>query len=125
MNTFPSSSASGGELSTSPDIADFAESLSPDAVQIASTASGFPLPNKQFTFNPKMWTFTLSNVSQADKETIMTFYSNNDSTEFYWENEQEDEIYTVCFLAPPMPKMQNDDNKNLWVIRMQFLQTAP
>ena len=121
MNTYPAESS----LGTSPSISGFGESLSSDAVQVASTTSGFPLLNKQFTFNPKTWSFTLGNVSQTAKAAIMAFYAANESLEFYWKNEQDNITYTVCFVSPPVARLQGDDNKSLWSIRMQLLQTAP
>ena len=103
----------------------FAEELSKDTVQIASTASGLPVLNKLFTFDPKTWKVTLSLVSQADKESVITFYKANCDVPFDWSNTQETppQTYEIIFAKPP--KCTLDKIKNRWRIQFIFMQYSP
>jgi hypothetical protein len=118
MNTFPA-------LTASPDIASFVEDYSSEAVEIASYASGYPCINEHFTFDPMTWQYTLSNVSQTDKDTLLNFYQLNKGVSFYWENEQDSTVYDVIFVQQPSRRMQNNDDKSLWSISMVVRQASP
>lgn len=117
MNTFPT-------LSTGLDISGFSDEPSDNAVRIASTASGYPVINELFTFDPRTFSGTLSNVSETDKQTVMAFYEANKGVPFYWLNEQDDTVYEVCFASKPRPSIMDGDDKTKWRIPLTFLQTA-
>ncbi len=117
MNTFPT-------LDRSPDIEGFADEYSGECVQIASTASGYPVLNDMFTFDARTWTYTLSYVSQTDKSILMSFYQSNKSVPFYWLNEQDNTVYEVVFIQKPTCRMQDNDNNELWEIGLVLRQSA-
>lgn len=117
MNTFPT-------LDRSPNIQGFADEYSDESVQIASTASGYPVLNELFTFDPRTWNYTLSYVDQTDKDTLMSFYQSNKAVPFYWLNEQDDTIYEVVFTQKPTCRMQDDDDNELWEIGLVLRQSA-
>lgn len=116
MATFP-------VLSRSQSIEGFVEELSKEAVQIASMASGLPLLNKIFTFDPKTFKFTLDCVSQIDKETVITFYEDNKDVPFSWLNGQDSVTYEVIFMSKPACKLE--DRKDLWRIGLILRQYSP
>lgn len=118
MATYPT-------LSRSPGVKGFAEDISKNAVQIASSASGLPVLNKLFTFAGKTWKFTSYLVVQADKETVLTFYEANKDIPFDWSNTQETApiTYEVIFMHPP--KCTLDKLKNRWRIVNTFRQYSP
>jgi len=116
MNTFPT-------LSSSPNIKGFVEELSDEAVRIASTASGYPVLNKLFTFDPRTWKFALYCVSQTDKSAVITFYEANKDVPFNWKNGQDGETYEVIFMSKPA--CQLEDCKDLWLINLILRQNSP
>ena len=117
MATFPTLSRTLGAKN-------FAEELSKNTVQVASKASGLPVLNKLFTFDPKTWKFTLYLVSQTDKETVLTFYEANKDVPFDWSNTQEGPTtYEVIFDRPPKCKL--DKLKTRWTITFMFTQYSP
>ena len=115
MNTFPT-------ILTGPGDRFFSDEKSPNAVSVGSTASGRPVLNKLFTFDPRMFDFELRFVSQADKLTVMTFYEENKDVPFNWLNEQDDEEYEVVFIGPPRCRV--DGEKDLWRIGLVLFQNA-
>jgi hypothetical protein len=117
MNTFPT-------LDCGPTIGNFSDEFSDEAVQVASSDSGYPLMNEKFTFDPRTFSVVLDNVSQMDKETLMTFYQNNKSVPFYWDNEQDGEQYEVVFIGKPTCQMYDDDDYELWHIELLLKQVA-
>ena len=118
MATFPT-------LDRSPGYKGYSEELSKESVQIASKASGLPLVQKLFTFDPKTWKHTLYLVSQADKETVITFYEANKDVPFDWSNTQETSpiTYEIIFIQPPKCKL--DRVKDRWQISFVFTQYSP
>lgn len=116
MATFP-------ELSRSPGARGFSEELSDEAVAIGTKASGLPVVNKLFTFDPKTWKYTLYSVSQADKESIITFYNTYKDVPFDWTNAQNEETYEVIFGAKP--DCQLDGLKTIWRIQLILIQYSP
>lgn len=117
MATFPNA------LSRSPGAKGYSQVLSKDTVQKAKKASGLPVLNKLFTFDGLEWKFTLYLVSQADYDTIMTFYGANLDIPFNWENTQDSNTYEVIFAAPP--KCSLDRVKDRWRMQFRFLQYSP
>ena len=115
MNTFPTILTGSGFV--------FRDDKDPDTVQVASTASGYPILNKLFTFDGRIFSFDWYFVSQADKETIMTFYENNKDVPFFWNNEQDDVKYEVVFTQPPRYRV--DGQKDRWKIRLELMQSSP
>lgn len=115
MSTFP-------VISRSPKH-DFTEELSPEAIQVASKASGLPVVNKLFTFDPKTWGVEYGLVIQADKDTLMAFYEANKDVPFDWANTQDGNTYEVIFAGPPKCKL--DRLKTRWNISITFLQYSP
>jgi len=116
MATFPT-------LSRTPGVQGYIEDTSKDAVNIASKASGLPVVNKLFTFDPKTWKYSLFLVSQADKETIAAFYEANKDVPFSWYNYQESETYEVIFDGPPAYSL--DKIKMRWHINLMLVQYSP
>ena len=117
MATFPNT------LSRSPGCKGFSVVLSNEAVKIASKASGLPVLNKLFTFDPATFKFTLFLVSQADYTTIMAFYNANKDVPFDWENTQDSNTYEVIFAGPPNCTL--DKLKNRWKMQFTFMQYSP
>jgi len=99
----------------------FSDEKSDDAVLVHSTASGYPVLNKLFTFDGRTFTPELRSVIEADKLTVMAFYEINKAKEFPWYNEQDATWYTVCFINKP--KCRLDGRKDLWRIQLNLLQT--
>jgi len=115
MNTFPT-------LSTSYDLNSFTEQNSPEAVQVASFDSGHSVLNERFTFDPLSWTVQLICVSQLDKESVVSFYDTNKGLVFLWHNDQDDMIYEVIFVQPPVCRIQGENN--LWTIELGLRQAS-
>jgi len=115
MNTFPTIQSGQSFI--------FSDEPSDQAVVIASTASGYPSLNKQFTFDPRTFIHELHTVIQADKLIVMTFYETNKDVPFYWNNEQDGIKYIVCFVGKPGCRI--DGQKDLWRILMTLRQTTP
>ena len=101
----------------------FSDEPSNEAVLVGSTASGYPVLNKLFTFDPRTFGFTLRSVVDADKITIMDFYEDNKEVPFFWTNPQNDVTYEVAFVRPPRPRM--DGRKDLWRLDIELRQTSP
>ena len=117
MATFP-------VLSRGPGARGYTEEIDKDAMQIGKKASGLPVLNKLQTFAGKTWKHTRYLVTQADKETYLTFYEANKDVPFDWNNEQEDgTTYEVIFLGPP--KCSLDRLKTRWRIQFVFAQYSP
>ena len=117
MATFPNT------LSRSPGAKGYSQVLSKGTVQKAKKASGLPVLNKLFTFDALEWKFALYLVSQADYDTIMTFYEANLDIPFDWENEQDSNTYEVIFATPP--KCSLDRLKDRWKMIFVFMQYSP
>ena len=115
LNTFP-------YTIHSPDNKTFRNEKSDEAVLIGSMASGYPLMNKQFTFDPITFTRNLRFVSQTNKLTIMAFYEANKDVPFYWTDEQDDIQYEVAFVSKP--ECVSDGEKELWKITLELRQTS-
>lgn len=101
----------------------FADEKNPDAVLVASTASGYPHLNKLFTFDARTFPFEMRSVPEADKLTIMTFYEANKEVPFYWPNPQDSVTYEVCFNGK-RPRCRIDGRIDLWRIVIEFRQTS-
>ena len=116
MNTFPT-------ITQGPSRVNFSDEPSNDAVIVASTASGYPVLNPQFTFDARTFTFILPNVPNADKLTLMTFYDDNKDVTFYWTNEQDDTEYEVIFVDSP--KCRIGGRIDFWNILLKLRQSTP
>ena len=110
-------------LSRSPGHTGFVEDLNARAVGVASKASGLPMVNKLFTFNPESWRYILNLVSQADKEAIITHYKANCDIPFDWLNEQNDVTYEVIYAKPPVCRL--DKSQITWKISLTLTQYSP
>lgn len=98
----------------------FRDEPSDEAVLIGSYASGYPLLNKQFTFDPDTFEFEKRHVSQANKLTFMAFYEANKDLVFYWTNEQDSVKREVAFARKPRCRI--DGEKDKWRISFEFVQ---
>ena len=114
MNTFPIISRGPSRR--------FSDEPSDEAVLVASTASGYPVLNKLFTFDPRTFTPELRSVSNADKLTVMAFYEANKDVPFYYYNKQDLVTYEVIFLSKPRCIM--DGRKDLWRILLNLRQSS-
>ncbi len=65
MNTFPDIDRKPSQI--------FSDEKSSQAVLIADVASGYPLLNKLFTFDPRTFSFEMPCVPEVDKLEIMAF----------------------------------------------------
>jgi len=115
MNTFPVNVRS-------PNL-NFSDEPSDKAVLIADMASGYPLLNKLFTFDPRMFNFELLAVSEADKLEIMEFYENNKDVPFYWLNKQAQTQHEMVFIRKPGCKLHR--RKDRWRIMLSLRQSSP
>lgn len=93
------------------------------AVIVGSTASGYPVLNKQSTFAPRTFTPELRSVIEADKLTVMAFYKTHKDIPFPWYNKQDSLTYEVAFVNRPRCRM--DGRKDLWRIQLTLRQTSP
>ncbi len=109
-------------FSTSPKREGFVDEYSNDIVIVDTYASGYPLINPQFTFNPKFFSYDMYYVSQTDKESYMTFYENNKNNNILWTNEQDDNIYIVIFTEKPNCELQGA--KEEWKIETDLKQVG-
>lgn len=119
MDTFPT-------ITRRPGWRGWKEEYSKEAVQVASFASGTPLLNPLFTFDPLTFTPPYYLVSQADKETLMAFYKAHKDIPFEWINTQKPDApitYEVIFVQPP--KCQLDRVQDRWKISFIFRQYSP
>jgi len=116
LNKFP-------DISRKPEQEGFRDEPTGQAVLIADMASGYPLLNKLFTFDPRNIEFELRAVLEADAGTVMQFYEDNKDVPFYWFNDQKKETIEVCFLKKPRCRL--DGRRDLWRILISFLQTSP
>ena len=115
MNTFP-------DISRKPNQT-FSDEPSTQAVLIGDMASGYPLLNKLFTFDPRTFSFEMPCVPEADKQEIMAFYENNKEVTFYWLNKQDKTQYEVAFVNKPGCKL--DGRGDLWRITLNLRQNSP
>jgi len=119
MATFPVLTRKGSK-------AGYLEVHSKDAVHVASKASGLPVVNKLFTFDPMTWKYSLKLVTNADKATLMTFYNANEDVPFDWFNPQDGNTYEVIFNMPPQCIMDGSDGTNIyWKIVLNLTQYSP
>lgn len=119
----PAISSSFPALTRSPGLSGYAELLSTSTVIRGRSESGYPVANKQFTFDPKTWRFSLYSVVQADKEIVMDFYEAYKDIPFNWLNRQESVTYEVAFEEPPECSLMG--RKDLWQINLTLVQTSP
>lgn len=115
MNTFP-------DISRKPNQ-NFSDEPSGKAVLIGDMASGYPLVNKLFTFDPRTFDFEMPCVPELDKLEIMEFYENNKDVPFYWFNKQDKTMYEVIFISKPGCRLQG--RGDLWNIRIMLRQNSP
>lgn len=116
MNTFPN-------IERKPEQRGFSVEPTGEAVLIGSVASGYPLLNKLFTYDPEIIKFELPAVIDADKITVMQFYNDNKDVPFYWYNDQARETIEVCFYS--QPKCRLDGRRDLWRITIELIQVSP
>jgi len=110
-------------LSRSPGVKGYTETPDKNAVKVASAASGLPVVNKLFTFQPITFKHTLFLVSQVDKDTVMTHYEAYKDVPFNWVNIQDDNTYEVIYAVPP--KLSLDKIETRWRIQLTFIQYSP
>ena len=115
MNTFPT-------ISRGPSL-NFSDEKSDEAVLVADVASGYPQPNKQFTFDPRTFKFDMPNVPDADKLTVIAFYEANKDLSFYWTNDQDGVQYEVVFLSKPRCRI--DGRIDFWRIGLSLRLSSP
>ena len=115
MNTFPNEVRD-------PNL-DFSDEPSGKAVLIGDTASGYPVLNKLFTFDPRTFDFEKPCVPDADKLEIMQFYEDNKDVPFYWTNKQDKTRYEVVFVSKPTCRLEG--RGDLWRMGFSFRQAAP
>lgn len=115
MNTFPVISRKPSQV--------FRDEKSDKAILVGDTASGYPVLNKLFTFDPRTFSFEMPCVPEVDKQEIMTFYENNKDVPFYWLNEQDNTQYEVVFVSKPGCRL--DGRGDLWRMGFSFRQSTP
>lgn len=115
MNTFP-------DILRKPNQ-NFSDEPSGKAVLIADIASGYPLLNKLFTFDPRDFVFEMPCVPEADKLEIMQFYEDNKDVPFYWFNKQDNTQYEVISISKPTCRLEG--RGDLWRMGFHFRQSTP
>ena len=115
MNTFP-------HIVRDPNL-NFSDEKSDKAVLIGDTASGYPVLNKLFTFDPRDFGLELPCVPDADKQEIMTFYEDNKDVPFYLINKQDKTRYEVVFVSKPTCRLEG--RGDLWRMGFSFRQSSP
>lgn len=101
----------------------FSDEKSDQAVLIADVASGYPSLNKQFTFDPRTFSFEMPGVSEADKLAIMAFYETHKDIPFPWYNAQDKTWYEVVFVSKPGCRLGG--RGDLWRITLILRQSSP
>jgi len=99
-------------LSTSPSLQQYTDEFDESTILKDSYASGYPLLNPQYDFDPKHFRHTLRNISQADKILLMNFYEGNKESEVFWLNEQDGSIYVVMFMSKPFCELDASKNEH-------------
>ena len=104
-------------------------SYSKDAISAARAASGLPVINKIFTFDPITFEYTVGNlISNADKVTLLAYYDDHKGIAFDWTNPDPDNniTYEVKFLKPPTVSVSGHDGTNtFWKISLTLIQYSP
>lgn len=116
MNTFP-------DILRKPEQEGFSDEPTGKAVLVGDMASGYPLLNKLFTFDPRIIGFELRAVTDANKLTLMQFYEDNKDKPFYWFNDQSKTTMEVCFVSKPRCRL--DGRGDLWRIIIELGKTSP
>lgn len=98
----------------------FSDEFSKEAVLVGDAASGYPVLNKQFTFDPRTFSFDLPGVSEADKLTVMAFYETHKDITFPWYNDQDKTWYEVAFVSKPRCRL--DGRGDIWRISLGLRQ---
>lgn len=117
MNVFPL-------LTVAPKIGGFGNRPSDQAVGQAPADSGAPILYTEFTFDPRDFPHTIANAPDADRLAIWEFYKRNKDLPFWWYNYQDEYYHQVIFVTPPDMRLQDDDDKSLWAIRIHVRQIA-
>lgn len=115
METWPVIARKGSHI--------FSDEPDDNAVLVGSTASGYPVLNKLFTFDPRTITFELYSVVDVDKLKIMAFYENNKEVPFYWPNSQDSVTYEATFVKKPRCRI--DGRKDLWRLQIVLRLITP
>ena len=115
MDTFP-------DISRKPNQT-FSDEPSGNAVLVADMASGYPLLNKLFTFDPRMFEFEMPCVPDADKIEIMQFYEDHKDVPFYWLNKQDKTVYEIVFVRKPTCRLEG--RGDLWIMGFSLRQNTP
>jgi len=115
MNTFPN-------IDRKPESEGFVREPSGGAVVIGDAASGYPVLNKLFTFEPDIIRGELRLVADADKGTVMQFYKDNKDVPFYFYDDQAKETLEVCFTGKPSCRLE--ETPDMWRITIGLKQTS-
>ena len=100
----------------------FSDEPSDQAVVIGEAASGYPVLNKLFTFDPRTFSFELPGVLEADKLVVMAFYEDHKDIPFPWYNNQDHTWFEVVFVSKPRCRL--DGRGDLWRIQLNLRQTS-
>jgi len=114
MDTFP-------DTTYAPNQEGFSDVPSDEAVLVVDMSSGYPQPNKLFTFDPRNFSFD-QYILEHEKQEIMIFYENNKDVSFYWKNKQDNVQYEVIFLGKPECALAG--RSDLWKIALRFRQAS-
>jgi hypothetical protein len=101
----------------------FSDEPSSEAVLGGDMASGYPLLNKVFTFDPRTFSFEMPSVLEADKLIIMAFYEVHKDKTFPWYNAQDHTWHDVVFISRPGCRL--DGRGDLWRITLKLRQSSP
>lgn len=101
----------------------FSDEPTGKAVLIGNVASGYPVLNKLFTFDPRTFTPELRFVPEADKQIIMQFYESHKDVTFPWYNDQDHTEHEVAFASKPRCRI--DGRRDRWRISLNLLKCAP
>lgn len=94
----------------------FADQPGPETVLMAPADKGYPLTGEGAVFDGWQFLFTLPFVSQAEKESYVSFYAQYRDRSFYFRNPQDGTGYKVVFGRPPLCRLRG--RSDLW--RMEF-----
>ena len=116
MNTFPN-------IDRKPETGTFSREPAGGAVLVGETASGYPVLNKLFTFEPDVIKGELPFVADTDKRTVMQFYEDNKDVPFYFYDDQAKETIEVCFTGKPSCRLE--ETPDMWRITIELKLTSP
>jgi len=114
--TYPSS------LSILGSTRDWSEARQTDTVLLSTPRPGLAFMDVLRTFDAIGFIHSIPKITEALRDTLKTFYSDNKGKEFYWSHPRTSVIYLLMHDAPPVFRLNNDDDS--WNVVESMTQTS-